>query len=225
MTKPSTIAIDGPAGSGKSTISFFLAERLGYLFVDTGVFYRTITLLALRKAIAFDNTKALGEMTHNAEIDIRPEPDDAERQYSVWLEGEDVTDQLRSSAVENNVSTLAAVPEVRQALMHVQRRAAAQGNIIMAGRDIGTVILPNADLKLYIDASLPERAQRRYRQKLESGEAVNLHDIEAALIKRDETDKHRDVSPLRQADDAIYILTDNLTIDEVIDRILAIFAD
>ncbi len=219
MPKPSIIAIDGPAGSGKSTVSFYLSEKLGYLFLDTGVFYRAMTLLALRHAIAFDDTAALGEMTHNAELHIQPEPDDPNHQYSVWIDGENVTDELRSTPVEKNVSTIAAVPEVRSELLHVQRRAAARGNIIMAGRDIGTVVLPDADLKLYIDASLQERAQRRYKQKLDSGENVNLHDIEAALLKRDEVDTHRTVSPLRRADDAIYILTDNMTIEDVIKRI------
>lgn len=221
MPKPSVIAIDGPAGSGKSTVSFFLAEKLGYLFLDTGVFYRAMTLLALQREIPLDDAAALGEMTHNAELKIQPEPENPDLQYSVWIDDSNVTEALRSAPVEKHVSTVAAVPDVRRELLHVQRRAAEQGNIIMAGRDIGTVVLPDADLKLYIDASLSERAQRRYRQKLENGENVTLHDIEAALLRRDEVDTQRAVSPLRRADDAVYILTDDLSVEDVLERILA----
>lgn len=220
MAKPQVIAIDGPAGSGKSSVSYLLAEKLGYLFLDTGVFYRAMTLLALRKHISLHDGNALGEMTHHAEIEIRPEHGNPQRQYSVWMEDEDVTDALRSENVETYVSTVAAVPDVRHELLHVQRRAAAQGKIIMAGRDIGTVVLPDAELKLFIDASLEERARRRYEQKLKSGEHVSLEEIEVALRKRDQVDTQRAVSPLRRADDAIYIMTDHLSVDEVVANIL-----
>lgn len=220
MDYPKVIAIDGPAGSGKSTVSYHLAERLGYLFVDTGVFYRAMTLLALHKKMKLSDTQAMGNMTRDANVRIQPEPDNPERQYSVWLEGDNVTSELRSEAVDTHVSTVAAIPEVRQALLHVQRRAAEQGKIIMAGRDIGTVVLPDADLKLYIDASIEERARRRYKQKLEQGEKVDLREIENGLRKRDDIDTRRAVSPLKQADDAIYILTDHMSIEEVVERIL-----
>lgn len=220
MTQPKVIAIDGPAGSGKSTISFHLADKLGYLFVDTGVFYRAITLMALQQEITLDDHEALGTMTHNARIDIRPTPDDPARQYTVWIQEQDVTSQLRTEQVDRNVSTVAAVPQVRRELMHVQRYAAEQGNIIMAGRDIGTTVLPDADLKLYIDASIEERARRRHRQKMESGESVDINEIEETLRKRDDEDMNRELSPLTQAEDAVYILTDNMTIEAVVDRIL-----
>ncbi len=220
MSSPSVIAVDGPAGSGKSTVSYRLAQRLGYLFIDTGVFYRAMTLLALRSEVLLSDEDALGQLTHDAEIDIRPEPDDESRQYSVWIEGEDVSAMLRSESVEKYVSTVAAVPAVRRELMHVQRRAAAKGKIIMAGRDIGTVVLPNADIKFYIDASIEERARRRYNQKVTSGESVDMAAIEANLRQRDEIDTHRAISPLRQADDAIYILTDSMGIEAVVDQMM-----
>lgn len=216
MAIPSVIAVDGPAGSGKSTVSYRLAQRLGYMFVDTGVFYRAMTLLALRKEVPLDDAIALGAMTHDAEVDIRPEAD-ADRQYSVWIDSEDVSDLLRSASVEQYVSLVAAVPSVRHELMHVQRRAAAKGKIIMAGRDIGTVVLPDADIKFYIDATIAERARRRYNQKVAGGETVSIADIEANLRQRDEIDTHRDISPLRQAEDAVYILTDNMGIEAVVE--------
>lgn len=219
MSLPSVIAVDGPAGSGKSTVSYRLAQRLGYVFIDTGVFYRAMTLLALRLAISLIDEEALGKMTHDAEVDIRPEAD-ADRQYSVWIDGEDVSDLLRSAQVEKHVSTVAAVPAVRHELMHVQRRAANKGRIIMAGRDIGTVVLPDADIKFYIDASIEERARRRYNQKMTTGETVSIADIEANLRQRDDIDTHRAVSPLRQADDAVYILTDDMGIEAVVDAMM-----
>ena len=221
MPYPNVIAIDGPAGSGKSTISFYLAEKLGYLFIDTGVFYRSVTLLVLRHNVNVTNTAALATVTRDAVIDIRPEPQDPERQYSVWIEGDNVTDQLRTEAVNKLVSTVAAVPEVRHELMNVQRRAAIQGKIIMAGRDIGTVVLPDADCKLYIDASIEERARRRYKQKQEKGEQVDLAAIEQSLRQRDEVDMQREVSPLKQADDALYVLTDGMSVEEVVQHVLA----
>ncbi|NDJ84822.1 MAG: (d)CMP kinase [Chloroflexi bacterium] len=220
MPLPSVIAVDGPAGSGKSTVSYLLAERLGYVFIDTGVFYRALTLVALRAGIAFDNTSALADLPHRTMIDIHPEPDDDTRQYSVWIDNREVTDELRAPAVEANVSTLSAVPEVRHGLLDLQRRIAAKGKIIMAGRDIGTVVLPYADVKFYVDASLEERARRRYHQYHQQGKHVELAEIEAALRQRDAVDTNRAISPLRRAEDAIYILTDDKTVDDVVDALV-----
>jgi cytidylate kinase len=213
------IAIDGPAGSGKSTVSYQLAERFGYLFIDTGVFHRTMTLIVLQSHLSFDDHAGLATLTQDTDIEIHPEPDDDTRQYSVWVDGNDITDLIRSGEVEQHVSTLSAIPDVRRELLHKQRKIALQGNIIMAGRDIGTVVLPDADVKLYIDASLAERARRRFRQKQEEGKTVDLTAIEASLRQRDHVDTEREVSPLKQAEDAIYISTDHKTIEQVVDEI------
>lgn len=220
MPLPGVIAIDGPAGSGKSTVSYLVAERLNYLFIDTGVFYRAMTLMALRTGTDLNDIEALTELTCQTVVDIKPEPNDPDRQYSVWIAGDDVTAALRSEDVDANVSKVAAVSSVRQALLPLQRRIAAQGKLIMAGRDIGTVVLPDADIKFYVDASLKERARRRQLQKQQQGEEVPLSEIEEGLRQRDQVDTQREVSPLRQADDAIYILTDGMSIEAVVDAIM-----
>ncbi|MBI5928447.1 MAG: (d)CMP kinase [Chloroflexi bacterium] len=219
MSLPSIIAVDGPAGSGKSTISHQLAERYGYLFIDTGIFYRTMTLVALRAGIPFSNTDALTTLTENTHIDIISQNDDPTHPYAVFVEGEDVTNQIRTPQVEASVSALSAIGSVRAALVEQQRRIAAKGNIIMAGRDIGTVVLPHADVKLYIDASIQERARRRFQERVSQGQSANLAEIEAAMVQRDRVDSEREVSPLRQAKDAIYISTDNKSIEQVLGEI------
>ncbi len=220
MPLPDVIAIDGPAGSGKSTISYLLAEQLGYLFIDTGVFYRAMALVALRQQISPNAVIKLEKLAYETLIEIRPEPDDDTRQYSVWVDNEDVTDALRSGPVEALVSIIAAIPEVRGALLPTQRKVAEQGKVIMAGRDIGTVVLPNAEMKFYIDASLQERAQRRYLQKRETDQHVQMQDIEDNLRQRDKVDSERETSPLRRAEDALYILTDAKPIEVVVREVL-----
>lgn len=219
MALPSIIAIDGPAGSGKSTISYKLAERYGYLFVDTGIFYRTVTLLALHQGLPLDDQAALTALAAETEIDIVPAPDDPQHESHVFANGQNVTGALRTADVEAAVSTVSAVKGVREALLQKQRDVAAQGNIIMAGRDIGTVVLPFADIKLYIDASLEERARRRYQQQLTRGAEADYDAIHTALQRRDRIDSERTVSPLRVAPDAIYIDTDNKSIEETVDEI------
>lgn len=221
MPRPSVIAIDGPAGSGKSTVSFYLAERFNYLFIDTGVFYRVMTLVALRSHIPLDDATRLGQLVHDTQIEIHPAPDDPDRHYTVWVNGENVTDDLRSDEVNAHVSTVSAIANVRHELLPKQRAIATQGHVIMAGRDIGTVVLPDADIKFYVDASLEERARRRYRQKEEKGETADMQQIQESLSKRDEIDSQREVSPLRQADDALYVLTDGKSIEAVVDEIAA----
>lgn len=219
MSRPSTIAIDGPAGSGKSAISQLLAERYGYVFVDTGAFYRAITYVVLKADIPLGSTGRVAEKARAIQLRI---VNDGGTSYRIIANGEDVTDHLRSKEVEAAVSTVAEIPAVREALLPLQRSVAAQGNIILAGRDIGTVVLPDADLKLYIDASLAERARRRHLQMVEAGKETSADAVEEALAQRDKVDSERSAAPLTKAADAIYIMTDGLRLDEVIAKISAI---
>lgn len=219
---PSTIAVDGPAASGKSTIAGLLAERLGYLYFDTGALYRAITWLALERGMAIDDEKAVGALAQTAQITItRPTIQDG-RQYTVYAEGRDITWEIRSPEVEADVSPVSAYPSVREALRAAQRRIGEKGEVVMAGRDIGTVILPHAHLKIYLDASLEVRAQRRYKEILARGEEASYEDILADMRRRDEIDSHRLAAPLKPAEDAIIIDTDHLSIEEVLGRVMAL---
>lgn len=222
MTLPRIIAIDGPAGSGKSTISSRLAEQFGYLFIDTGIFYRAITLVALKAGTPLDDHEALTQLAEDTYIDITPAPKDPHYDSHVFANDHNITSQLRTTQVEAAVSTVSAVRGVRQALLTTQRNVAQKGYIIMAGRDIGTVVLPDADVKLFLDASLEERAHRRLAQKQEATqeEESSLEEIVQALARRDKIDSERAISPLKRADDAIYILTDRRTIDETVGLII-----
>ncbi|HML20096.1 MAG TPA: (d)CMP kinase [Aggregatilinea sp.] len=225
MVLPTTIAVDGPAGSGKSSISFALAQRLGYLFVDTGAFYRAITLLALEQSISLDDPLRLTALAENADLDLSGPLLDDGRQYTILAGQRDITPLLSSTEVEACVSVISAVAGVRQALLDLQRSIGARGRVIMAGRDIGTVVLPDADLKLYLDASLDQRASRRYQQRLTSGQAANLDEIRAGLNNRDTIDSGRDVAPLLRAPDAIYLDTSDLSLDEAVDAAYRIVCD
>ena len=216
MPRPSTIAIDGPAAAGKSTIAGLLAERLGYLYLDTGAMYRAVTLMALRTGLDIDDENAVSELARTLEIEIaKPAVQDG-RQYTVLANGEDVTWQIRSAEVDRHVSPVSAYPEVRQALTEQQRRIARRGQVVMVGRDIGTVVIPNADLKVYLDASPEVRARRRHLELKERGEEADYEEILADMKRRDRIDSQRAVAPLRTAEDAVTVNTDNLSIDEVL---------
>lgn len=222
MSLPSTIAVDGPAGSGKSTISFAVAQRIGYLFVDTGAFYRAVTLLALEQDLDPHDSEHVVKLAQDTHLDMTPDLADDGRQYTCIADGRDITAKIHTPKVDAHVSVVAATPGVRAAMLDVQRTLAARGHIIMAGRDIGTVVLPDADLKLFIDASLDKRAERRYHQRVENGETASLDSIRDGLRQRDAIDSGREVAPLLRAPDAVYLDTSNLTLEQAIDAAYAI---
>ena len=219
MAYPRIVAIDGPAASGKTTVANQLAEKWGYLFFDTGVMYRAVTWLALHKDIPTKNEPAVSKLAHEVVIDVLPPSKDDGREYDVIADGIDVTWYIREQRVDKKVSRVSAYPDVRQALTIQQRRIGLRGKVIMVGRDIGTVVLPEADLKIYLDASVEERARRRYQQRIDRGETANYDKILKTLKKRDRIDSTREVAPLCAAADAVIINTDDLDIAEVVSEI------
>lgn len=222
MRTPDIVAIDGPAASGKSTIAHILAERWGYLYFDTGVMYRAVTWIALERGIPIEEEKTVTSLAQTVSIDVQPPTVDDGRDYDVLADGKDVTWEIRRPEVDQNVSVVAAYPGVREALTAQQRRIGLRGEVIMVGRDIGTVVLPEADLKIYLNASVEERARRRYQQRLERGEKADFQPILEGMKKRDEIDSTREVAPLRVAEDAVVIDSDHLTIEEVVQKIESI---
>jgi cytidylate kinase len=215
VTLPNIIAIDGPAASGKSTLGSKLAAYLGYLSLDTGVMYRALTWAALKKGIPPADEAAVSELAWKADIDVRPASVEDGRPYDVLADGVDVTWEIRSPEVDAHVSQVSAYPEVRQAMTEQQRRIGRRGKIIMIGRDIGTVVFPEADLKIYLVASLEERARRRYHERLSRGETVSFGEIMENVRHRDEIDSTRTVAPLRPADDAVILNSDGLDEEQV----------
>ncbi|NPA92091.1 MAG: (d)CMP kinase [Chloroflexi bacterium] len=224
MSLPQRIAIDGPAASGKSTLAQRLAEALGYLYFDTGVLYRAVTWAALQRGRAVEDADAMTDLATHLTIDVRPPSVDDGRKYEVLVNGEDVTWALHSPEVDVKVSTVAAHPGVRHALLAKQREIGQRGKVVMVGRDIGTVVMPDADLKIYLDASPEERARRRYKERLARGEPASYEQILRAVYYRDELDRNRQASPLRPAEDAIIINTDGLDADQVFQRAMELIA-
>lgn len=220
MKRPLTIAIDGPSASGKSTLAHTLAQKLGYLYFDTGVMYRAVTLAALRQGIDLADEAALARLAETTDIDVVTPTVEDGRDCTVLLDGEDVTWQLRSAAVDAGVSIPSAYAGVREALTRQQRRIGERGRVVMAGRDIGTVVLPGADLKIYLDASAEARARRRWLDCQAGGRPDSYDDILAAMRRRDEIDSHRALAPLRPAADAIILDTTQLDAQAVLDRVL-----
>jgi cytidylate kinase len=219
---PSIIAIDGPAASGKSTIGKRLADELGYLFFDTGVMYRAITWLALQRKLDMRDKAAITALAESVPIDVQPPSQNDGRACDVIVDGKDITWQTRRPEVDANVSVVSAYPGVRRALSAQQRRIGQRGQVVMVGRDIGTVVLPDADLKIYLDASAEERARRRYDEIIARGESADYDEILAKVIERDRIDSTRDVAPLKAAEDAVIVDSDNLNADEVFQQILAL---
>jgi CMP/dCMP kinase len=219
---PSIIAIDGPAASGKSTIGLRLANALGYLFFDTGVMYRAVTWLALERGIDVRDEARVTALAEEAQIDIAPASREDGRSCDVFVDGQDVTWETRTRKVDANVSIVAAYAGVRKALSQQQRRIGQRGKIVMVGRDIGTVVLPEADLKIYLDATAEERARRRYEEIVARGGTPEYEAILKRVVERDRIDSTRDVAPLRAAEDAVVLNSDQLDADEVFERILAL---
>ncbi|MFV9507266.1 MAG: (d)CMP kinase [Oscillochloridaceae bacterium umkhey_bin13] len=212
MPYPAVIAIDGPAGAGKSTLGAMLAERLGYLYFDTGVMYRALTLVAMQTATPLQDATALEALAAQVKIEVTAPAHDDGRQYTVWADDQDVTWAIRDPAIEGNVSLVAAVPGVRRELIRQQQQIGRRGQVVMVGRDIGTVVMPDAGLKIFLEASLEERARRRNDERLAQTENPSLEQIRAALARRDQLDQH----VLTPAPDAVRLNTDDLSpADEV----------
>jgi cytidylate kinase len=217
MGIPKIIAIDGPAASGKSTLGQKLAQALGYLFFDTGVMYRAITLQALNLGVEIGDEQAITSLAERAQIDVRPPSVEDGRAYDVILDGQDVTWDIRRPEVEAQVSPVSAYAGVRRALSAQQRRIGQRGQVVMVGRDIGTVVLPEAELKIYLDASAEERARRRYLELLARHEPADYDQILDAMRRRDRIDSSRAVAPLRPAVDAHILCSDGLDADQVLE--------
>ena len=217
------IAIDGPAASGKSTVGRLLADTLGYLFLDTGCMYRAVTLAALTRGIDVDDENCVTQLAYRVEIEVKPFAGEADgRMYTVLLDGEDVTWELRSPPVDAYVSQVSSYPGVREEMVRRQRAYGQQGQVVMVGRDIGTVVMPDAPIKLYVTASPEVRAHRRWEERRKQGHDQDLEVILADVIRRDAIDSHRQHAPLRPAEDAIVLDTTNLTPQEIVDKILSL---
>lgn len=216
LSKPATIAIDGFAGSGKSTAAARLAEALDYLYFDTGVMYRAVTWAILEQGIDPGDAEQVSRVAEALTIDVVANGPDDGRQFTVLADGQDVTWAIREPAVEANVSLVSSYPRVRIVLTDQQRRIAAAGPVVMAGRDVGTVVLPQADLKIFLVASAEERAHRRCKQLKEQHKPIDYDRILTAIIERDKKDRENPVSPTIPAEDAVILNTDNLNVDEVV---------
>lgn len=216
--KKFNLAIDGPAGAGKSTIAKRIAKQLGFIYVDTGAMYRAMALYFLRNQIAASDSEKIEAACENVNVTI--EYRDGEQ--LVILNGENVNAFLRTEEVGNMASTTSVNKAVRLKLVELQQGLAARENVVMDGRDIGTYVLPNADLKIYLTASSKERARRRWTELTAKGEQADIDAIEKDIIERDHRDMTREFAPLKQAEDAVYLDSSNLTIDEVVEKIIGL---
>lgn len=222
------VAIDGPAGAGKSTVARLVAQHLGLLYLDTGAMYRALTWLVLQSGIAVDDEPGVAELVSQCEIDLQrqdePSGDVTCPSFKVWINGQEVTQQIRNLEVTANVSAIAAHPAVRQELVRQQRRYGRHGGIVIEGRDIGTNVFPDAELKIYLTASVQERARRRQLDLKNQGKGdISLDQLEQSIFERDRKDSTRTLAPLRKAVDAIELQTDNYTIAEVVEQIVQLY--
>jgi cytidylate kinase len=216
------IAIDGPVACGKSAVGMLVARRLGFRFLDTGLMYRAFTWYVLERGVDPEDEKAVTDLAKDFKMEVSAALPGSEESSRVTIDGKDVTDVLVRPDVENAVSLVSRLPEVREAMVRVQREIAESGGIVVAGRDIGTVVMPDAGLKIYLEASRLERARRRYEQARLRGQSITLKSVLDELERRDGIDSSRANSPLRPADDAQILPTDGLNPDQVVERILAL---
>ena len=218
LNKRLNIAIDGPAGAGKSTIAKMVSKKLNCIYVDTGAMYRAVALFFIKNGIASDDEKRIAKEIENIQVDIQFEAGD----QKVLLNGKDVTEEIRAERVGNWASEITKYILVREYLVKMQREVATKQDVVMDGRDIGTVVLPQANVKIYLTASSKVRAMRRYNELTQKGVFCDIHDIEQGIMERDAQDMNREISPLRQAKDAILIDSSNMTIDEVVEKIVSL---
>lgn len=210
------IAIDGPAGAGKSTIAKSVARKLKFLYIDTGAMYRALTLKALEHKINPDDSSAITELAAGTRINLTNNPDGS---LKVFLDETDVSKEIRHPRITRFVSDIAKIKQVRQQMLVVQRRLGRAADSVLDGRDIGTVVFPDADKKFYLDADFQERVERRFKELRESCQEISLEDVSADLANRDKIDSTREFAPLKKADDAIYIDTTDMSIDQVVDKV------
>jgi len=212
------IAIDGPAGAGKSTVAKSLARRLNYLYIDTGAMYRAVAWKVLTDEIELEDTTRIGLLAAESHIELQGSVDE----MRVFIDDREVTGEIRTPQISQAASIVSAIPAVRRSLVAQQQEMGRMGNVVMEGRDIGTVVFPRAEVKIFLDASTEARAHRRFAEEAQKGMAASMQETRAAIESRDDRDSSRADSPLMQAEDAIYIDTSNFTIEEVIANILAI---
>ncbi|MEF9852463.1 MAG: (d)CMP kinase [Hydrogenoanaerobacterium sp.] len=216
-----SVAIDGPAGAGKSTIARAIAQKLGYIYADTGALYRAIAYYALNKNVKIKSESEILPLLDEIIVTLKF----INNEQHVFINEEDVSDKIRTSEVSMAASDVSALPAVRKFLFALQQNLAKENNIVMDGRDIGTVVLPNATVKIFLTATADERAKRRWKELKEKGKDVNLADVLHDVITRDYNDEHRDISPLMQADDAVLVDTTKDTLEQAIERIINIIKD
>lgn len=218
MSEKYTIAVDGPVGAGKSTLARLVAKKLNIVYVDTGAMYRAVGLHMLRNGVDLADRTSIVALLPEVELDVKI----VDGVQQIFLNGEDVSDLIRTPEISMAASNVSKIAEVREKLVDLQRKLAQRVSVIMDGRDIGTVVLPNASTKIYLTASIDVRATRRYKELIAKGQDVSYDDVKADIIKRDDNDMNRDVSPLRPADDSVTLDTSDMTLDEAVDAIIEI---
>lgn len=212
------MAIDGPAGAGKSTVAKLVAEKLNYFYIDTGAMYRAVTLKALKEKIDFADEKKLVDLSAKADIQFKK---DKSKGLRIFLDGKDVSKRIREKDINLNISALSKIKGVRENMVLRQRKLGEKGKVVLEGRDIGTVVFPEARYKFYLDADFPERVARRYKELILQGKKISWEEVRKDLLRRDRSDKLRKIAPLRKARDAIYIDTTHLSINEVVEKIIS----